>query len=60
MYEKVTAVWVHDNKSEVCALVEKFEAAGLSLREILNLADYMLRVGTIFHLILRELGVHLV
>ena len=55
MNEEVTSIRVQNDETEVCCLVKELQSSSLPLREILRVADYVFRVGTIFHLILREL-----
>lgn len=60
MDKKVTSIWIKDDKAEIGGIIEEFKASRLSLREILNLPNHMLRICPIFHLILWELSVHLI
>lgn len=60
MNKEITTVRVKHNEAEVCLLVKELQLACLSLREVLDLADYMFGIHTIFHLILWELRVHLI
>ena len=60
VHEQVTPVRVQDYKAEVCRLVEKLQSPRLSLRKILHLSYHMLRVHSVFELVLGELVVDLV
>ena len=60
VHEKVTTVWVHDYEAEVGSLIEKFKPTCLPLGKVLDLSNDVLGICSIFHLVLRELIVHLV
>lgn len=58
--KQVTAIWVQNDEAKVSLFIKELESACLSLGKVLDLSYDMFGVCTIFHLILRELGVHLV
>lgn len=60
MNKKVAAISIKNNESEISLLIEKLELSSLFLWKILDLANHMFWIHTVFHLILRKLIVHLV